>query len=479
MPQRLTKRIAFTKGTLTELSPPLAGTRATYYDEKNPKLALRITAAGTRTFYVIKHLTSGEVAWIKLGAFPEMTVERARKAADKTLGEFASGTDPAQAKREARAQMTLGAAFEDYMARHVAGKGRKSGTDLRRMWERCLGAMPDEPRKKHARPRSKHPAGVNWQYRRIDTITRDDVAKLHVALGKTTPIVANRVVELLSAVYGKLAAWGVAVSNPATGIEPFAEAKRDRFLQRGELPRFFAALATDPNDDFRDFIVLSLLTGARRGNVLAMRWVDVRLDDAVWRIPAAQAKAGEAIDVALVPEAVTILEARQARAAKLDPPSAFVFAAESATRYLTPPKKRWAALLDRIELDELVARIRADGEVFEWANDGKESLDRALVRAQKLADDLKIDRAGARLEDLRLHDLRRSLGSWQAKTGASLAIIGKTLGHRTPSATAIYARLDIDPVRAAVETATSAMLVAAEIKKPAAVTQAKARRRRP
>jgi integrase len=270
----------------------------------------------------------------------------------------------------------------------------------------------------------------------------------------------------------------VAVDNPATRIEPFAEAKRDRFLQRGELPRFFAALAADPNDDFRDFIVLSLLTGARRGNVLGMRWVDVRLDDAVWRIPAAQAKAGEAIDVALVPEAVTILETRRAQAADRDPPAPFVFAAESATGYMTPPKKRWAALLDRIELDELVARIRAADGAFEWANDGKESLERALVRARELADDLKIDRAGARLEDLRLHDLRRSLGSWQAKTGASLAIIGKTLGHRTPSATAIYARLDIDPVRASVEIATSAMLVAAEVKKPAVVTEENAGRKR-
>ena len=473
MPQRF----AFSKSTLTPLPVPPKGTRATYYDDKNPKLALRITAAGARTFYVVKRAPEGMV-WIKLGPFPEMTVEQARKAADKTLGEFASGTNPAQAKREARAQMTLGAAFEDYMARHVAGKGRKSGADLRQMWERCLGAMPDEPRKKHARLRCKHPAGVNWQNRRIDTITRDDVAKLHVAVGKTTPIVANRVVELLSAIYGKLEAWGVAVDNPATRIEPFAEAKRDRFLQRGELPRFFAALAADPNDDFRDFIVLSLLTGARRGNVLGMRWVDVRLDDAVWRIPAAQAKAGEAIDVALVPEAVTILQTRRAQAADRDPPSPFVFAAVSATGYMTPPKKRWAALLDRIELEELVARIRASEGAFEWANDGKESLDRALVRARKLADDMKIDRGGARLDDLRLHDLRRSLGSWQAKTGASLAIIGKTLGHRTPSATAIYARLDIDPVRASVETATSAMLVAAEVKKPAVVTEANAGRKR-
>lgn len=73
------------------------------------------------------------------------------------------------------------------------------------------------------------------------------------------------------------------------------------------------------------------------------------------------------------------------------------------------------------------------------------------------------------MTDLRIHDLRRTLGSWQAKTGASLAIIGKSLNHKTHQATAIYARLDLDPVRQSVETATQAMLEAAGIKQSADV----------
>jgi integrase len=68
-----------------------------------------------------------------------------------------------------------------------------------------------------------------------------------------------------------------------------------------------------------------------------------------------------------------------------------------------------------------------------------------------------------------LHDLRRTLGSWQAKTGASLAIIGKSLNHQSQQTTAIYARLDLDPVRASVNTATAAMMEAAGLKKPAEV----------
>ena len=72
----------------------------------------------------------------------------------------------------------------------------------------------------------------------------------------------------------------------------------------------------------------------------------------------------------------------------------------------------------------------------------------------------------AGIENLRIHDLRRTLGSWQARTGASLPIIGKSLNHKTHQATAIYARLDLDPVRRSVNTATTAMMQAAGLRLP-------------
>ena len=69
---------------------------------------------------------------------------------------------------------------------------------------------------------------------------------------------------------------------------------------------------------------------------------------------------------------------------------------------------------------------------------------------------------------------RRSLGSWQAITGASLVIIGKSLGHKSADATMIYARLNTDPVRASVSAATSAMLEAAGVKNSANVLSLRA-----
>ena len=131
------------------------------------------------------------------------------------------------------------------------------------------------------------------------------------------------------------------------------------------------------------------------------------------------------------------------------------------------PKKGWKRLLDRDELAQLAARINDAGEGFTYpierskpqGNRGRklESLTDSLERARQVAADTGIDTTGTRLNNLRPNDLRRTLGSWQAATGASLAIIGKSLGHRSVASTQIYAHLSIEPVRDSVQRATDAM----------------------
>jgi integrase len=367
------------------------------------------------------------MAWVKLGTFPDMTVEQARNAAERILGDFAKGLNPAAKKREEKKKQILGDAYAQYWDLHVEPQGIKRAEDLKALWQRFLGPLPDMPAKKHGRKRTKHPAGVDWSKRKLEAIGADDVKALHAAIGrKGQRIAANRVVELLSAIYNDARGRGYPGDNPAAGVEPFKETKRKRFIGEqdpDELPRFFKALAGDTSEDFKHFVLLSLLTGARRENVLGMRWQDINLQAAKWDIP--DTKSGEPQLVALVPEAVEILAKRKPQT------DGFVFPATSRTGYMTPPKKRWRALLKR-----------------------------------------------AAVKNLRVHDLRRSLGSWQAISGASLAIIGKSLGHKSPDATMIYARLHLDPVRASLATATSAMLEAAGVKKPAKVLKLRQVRQR-
>jgi integrase len=79
-----------------------------------------------------------------------------------------------------------------------------------------------------------------------------------------------------------------------------------------------------------------------------------------------------------------------------------------------------------------------------------------------------LKRAG--IENLRLHDLRHTLASWQVSQGASLTITGRSLGHNSTVTTARYAHLAIDPVRDAMKKAVVAMLTAGKVKPEAEVT---------
>lgn len=128
---------------------------------------------------------------------------------------------------------------------------------------------------------------AGWGKRKLSAIHKVDIQKLHHQVGiKNGPYAANRLLALLSGLFNKAIEYGLwDKSNPATGIKKFKEQSRDRFLQSDELPRFFQALSQEPNQAIRDYILVSLLTGARRANVLAMRWEHVNFDRSEWRIP--------------------------------------------------------------------------------------------------------------------------------------------------------------------------------------------------
>ena len=255
-----------------------------------------------------------------------------------------------------------------------------------------------------------------WRNRRLIDIRKSDVQALHGKIGRLNgPYAANRLRSLIRKMFAVAADLGFDKPNPAAGVKKFREQSRQRFLQADELPRFFAALEQEPNQTIRDYFMVLLLVGQRRTNTLSMRWEQVHLDRGTWEIP--DTKSGEPVTAYLPPRAVEILTRRKAE--NEDPAneraSEWVFPGHVRGEHLKDPTKNWKAICQR-----------------------------------------------AKLENLRPHDLRRTLGSWQAATGASLPIIGKSLGHRSQSATAVYARLNLDPVRQAVDLATTAILAAGE-----------------
>lgn len=412
--------LKFSKTAILDIALPEPGKRLTIYDTETPKLAIRVSHAGARTFYVVKRV-GATMNWIKLGAFPEMTVENARKAAAKVLGQFAEGANPAEARRAFKAEPTVTEFFAEYGRRH----GQK-----KRAWK------DDEQR---FRDYLQKPIGA----RKLSEVTRPMIAKVlsdAEAAGKSVATVRN-IRALASGVFAKAVEWGQLEINPAQGIKVSGKkVTRDRFLVADELPRFFDSVGGE-EENMRDFILLALLTGARRSNLCAMRWSEIDLVGGIWRIP--RTKNDEPQNVTLCPEAVMVLDARQAtskresadiamsRLARGLPalPSGFVFPGGGSTGHIVEPKKAVERVMKRAGIP--YGRDVPNG--------------------------------------VTLHDLRRTLGSWQARTGASLAIIGKSLNHKSQQATAIYARLDLDPVRQSVNTATSAMLEAAGLKDAADV----------
>jgi integrase len=125
-----------------------------------------------------------------------------------------------------------------------------------------------------------------FRTRKLTDITRNDVARLHAIIGETAPYRANRLVALLRKMFNLAKDWGLYHGdNPATRIAFFREESRDRFVQPEEFPRLFQAITEEPNLYIRSVFLTALLTGARRTEVLSMRWEDVSLARAEWRIP--------------------------------------------------------------------------------------------------------------------------------------------------------------------------------------------------
>ena len=245
------ERFKFGKEKIEALPLPEAGKRATYYDTTEPKLALRVTAAGTKTFYIIKRV-GADMSWLKLGVFPDMTVERAGKEAKIKLGLYAAGENPAAVKRAAKEEQTL----DEYFKHFIENKRKKNGALLS---PKTKGEYKSQFAK-YLAPIAK---------KKISKVSVSDVKPLVRAIGKAHPIMANRVRALVSSIYGLANEDGLATGNPAAGVSKYGEIVRDRFLHADELPRFFASVGQETNSTVRDFFLLSLLTGARRANVLA------------------------------------------------------------------------------------------------------------------------------------------------------------------------------------------------------------------
>lgn len=393
----MNKRFSFTKPLLRDVPLPESGERIIYHDTHKDAAGLQLRVTSTaKTFFVQKRV-NGTPERVTLGRFPDTTIEQARKNAAEIQAVIAKGESPAEKKRTDRAEMTLAKFWEVYMERYS------------RVRKKPRTAQEDEKTYRNYLA----PLGS----RKLSKISKQDCQRLHHDIAaKTSGATANRAMAVLSGALGVAQDWGyLSGDNPAKSVKRFKEISRDRFIQPDEMPRFWQALLDEPNRDFADAFMVSLLTGMRRADVLAMRWEQVSLDRAEWRIP--DPKNGEPLTVPLVGEVVGLLQER--RQAK---PGEWVFPGDGKSGHLTEPKAAWKRILDR-----------------------------------------------AGIGDLRLHDLRRTLGSSMAAAGVNTITTARTMGHKTLSMALRYQQLGTDPRRAAIEAGAGAILANAGARESAEI----------
>jgi integrase len=275
MPMPTTK---FTEAGVRRLKPPPKPQQADYFEtlQRGRSLILRVGYGGKKTWRVLHYLSNGKARSARLGQYPAMGVQAARKAA-RTF-------DPQAAVEKARVG-TFGDVAETFMRRHVEANKLRSKAEI----DRCLRV--------YIYPR--------WRDRPFLDIRRADVAALlDVVEDKHGP----RQADVILAIISKMTRWYQARSDdyispvvPGMRRTKPSERKRKRILNDDELRRVWEA----GEGAFGAFVKVALLTGQREGKVKTMRWDDIV--DGEWCIPAAQREKAHAGTLRLSQMALDII----------------------------------------------------------------------------------------------------------------------------------------------------------------------------
>lgn len=362
-----------------------------------------------RASYILCTTVRGKQRWITIGPHGKWTPDTARTEALRLLAAIQQGSFP-QPPRHMRTRISDLA--DRYLRDHAEPYKKASSVSTDR-----------QNLKNHVLPLLGHLF--------VDDVSQRDIAAFHNAVrtGKTSPTdpiavrraqgggkvttggpgVANRCLTLLSKMFNLAEVWELrpAGSNPVRGIQRFPEKSHDRFLSDPELSRLMATLSEAARAGSESpyaigAIQLLVLTGARLGEILTLRWEFVDLEAGSLELP--ESKTGRK-SIALNTAAEAVLRG--------------------------------------------LPRLASNPFVIVGGRDGGHLIDlqRPWYRIRETAG----------LPDVRIHDLRHSFASLALRNGLSLAVIGKLLGHASPTTTARYSHLSRNDLKAAAEQIGAAM----------------------
>ncbi|HEX2529431.1 MAG TPA: site-specific integrase [Geminicoccus sp.] len=364
------------------------------WDDEVKGFGLRVRPT-SKTYYVqYKH--DGATRRVKIGRHGPLLPEEARIEAKKILGAVARGQDPAQERNDKRKDLTV----EEVCSRYLEHGASTLKASTREAVERAV--------RRHIVPLIGR--------KKLNALTGGDIERMMSAIGKGETATdertghrgrsivkggqgaAARTVAYLRSILAYAVRDKLRSDNPAAGIRLKPSRPMERFLSPAEIGRLGEALVEAEMKGERvevtNAIRLLLLTGARKQEVLQLRWNEVDLDGGYLRL--GDSKTGRKV-IAIGAPARQLL-------AEMPRKGDYVFPAAKGNGPLVGLQKPWNAI-----------------------------------------------RTAARLGDVRVHDLRHSHASTAVAAGESLFLTGKLLGHARPETTARYAHLADDPLRAAAD----------------------------
>ncbi len=393
-------------------------------------LGVRIYPSGGKSF-VLSYRDRGQKQLMVIGDVnTNLTLDQIRRRARDHLDSVRDGKNPLEEKRLAGRGKTLGDLIDDFMDKHVAKRAAKTSRAIRLRLDRNVPAA--------------------WKSRRADAIKASEIGDLHQRIGETRPYEANRLLEILRTMYRRAPLWGFTeptATLPTDGIEKFREKKRKRWVRPEELPAFAQAIDAEPNIYVRAAIWLYLLTGVRKGELLQARWDDVDWNRGTLALP--DTKTGEEQEAALSAPALAILQSIP----RLDK-NPYILPGAVPRKHLVNIDKCWKRIREQttITLWRESDDAHVSGLVKRLTEKMDEQHDRAPtvaeVQAVAAVEDIELP-IGAL--DVRVHDLRRTTGSWLSQHGADLNLVKDALRHQSISTTLTYARLGADPAREVME----------------------------